>query len=277
MDPASMRTLLLDTMAQQQAQPQQSQQPQPKQAQPARADTHSEDGRLSAVPAHQRRLEAEERSLVEDSSSLTSLDGPTRIAVRTAIEMLALEMNSLPGSGVKVEPVSSSHTNPIHHAEPPLALESSEPSSASSNQSEELSRSPSSESYIQHRSDMSVRIKRWEGASPSPSNTTQPPPTRDAGGVVVVCGSAFIMAEARAELGIVEPKDGDLLSFGGDTAAAGSSRVSYSICVAFSCICSGGRVEPKNVVCVCVRVCAREYVCILAGVLCVEEGLVLRF
>lgn len=29
--------------------------------------------------------------------------------------------------------------------------------------------------------------------------------------VVVVCGTAFIMAEARAELGIVEPKDGDIL------------------------------------------------------------------
>ena len=27
----------------------------------------------------------------------------------------------------------------------------------------------------------------------------------------VVCGTAFIMAEARAELGIVEPKDGDIL------------------------------------------------------------------
>ena len=29
--------------------------------------------------------------------------------------------------------------------------------------------------------------------------------------VVVVFGTAFIMAEARAELGVVEPKDGDLL------------------------------------------------------------------
>ncbi len=29
--------------------------------------------------------------------------------------------------------------------------------------------------------------------------------------VVIVCGTAFIMAEARAELGIVEPKDGDIL------------------------------------------------------------------
>ena len=30
--------------------------------------------------------------------------------------------------------------------------------------------------------------------------------------VVVVCGTAFIMAEARAALGIIEPKDGDTLS-----------------------------------------------------------------
>lgn len=29
--------------------------------------------------------------------------------------------------------------------------------------------------------------------------------------VIVVCGTAFIMAEARAELGVVEPKDGDML------------------------------------------------------------------
>lgn len=29
--------------------------------------------------------------------------------------------------------------------------------------------------------------------------------------VIVVCGSAFIMAEARAELGIREPRDGDIL------------------------------------------------------------------
>jgi hypothetical protein len=29
--------------------------------------------------------------------------------------------------------------------------------------------------------------------------------------VVVVCGTAFIMAEVRAAIGIVEPKDGDLL------------------------------------------------------------------
>jgi hypothetical protein len=29
--------------------------------------------------------------------------------------------------------------------------------------------------------------------------------------VVLVCGTAFIMAEARAELGVLEPKDGDLL------------------------------------------------------------------
>lgn len=31
-------------------------------------------------------------------------------------------------------------------------------------------------------------------------------------GIVVVCGTAFIMAEARYEMGIREPKDGDLLS-----------------------------------------------------------------
>jgi len=31
-------------------------------------------------------------------------------------------------------------------------------------------------------------------------------------GIVVVCGTAFIMAEARYEIGIREPKDGDLLS-----------------------------------------------------------------
>ncbi|KAJ1442912.1 hypothetical protein B484DRAFT_45937 [Ochromonadaceae sp. CCMP2298] len=30
-------------------------------------------------------------------------------------------------------------------------------------------------------------------------------------GVVIVCGSAFIMAEVRAEIGVVEPKDGDVL------------------------------------------------------------------
>lgn len=34
-------------------------------------------------------------------------------------------------------------------------------------------------------------------------------------GVVLVCGTAFIMAEARAEIGIVEPKDGDVLSEAG--------------------------------------------------------------
>ena len=31
------------------------------------------------------------------------------------------------------------------------------------------------------------------------------------GGVVLICGTAFIMAEARAAVGIVEPKDGDIL------------------------------------------------------------------
>lgn len=35
--------------------------------------------------------------------------------------------------------------------------------------------------------------------------------------VVLVCGTAFIMAEARAEIGIVEPKDGDILSETGNT------------------------------------------------------------
>ena len=29
--------------------------------------------------------------------------------------------------------------------------------------------------------------------------------------VVIVCGTAFIMAEARAELGVIEPKDSDSL------------------------------------------------------------------
>jgi hypothetical protein len=32
--------------------------------------------------------------------------------------------------------------------------------------------------------------------------------------VVVVCGTAFIMADARAALGVVEPRDGDFLSPG---------------------------------------------------------------
>ena len=31
------------------------------------------------------------------------------------------------------------------------------------------------------------------------------------GEVVLICGTAFIMAEARAAVGIVEPKDGDIL------------------------------------------------------------------
>lgn len=31
-------------------------------------------------------------------------------------------------------------------------------------------------------------------------------------GVVLVCGTAFIMSEVRAELGVVEPRDGDVLS-----------------------------------------------------------------
>jgi len=34
----------------------------------------------------------------------------------------------------------------------------------------------------------------------------------DADAVVVVCGSAFIMAEVRAALSIIEPRDGDILS-----------------------------------------------------------------
>ena len=43
--------------------------------------------------------------------------------------------------------------------------------------------------------------------------------------VVIVCGTAFIMAEARAALGIVEPKDGDTLS---DAIAMATSGISSS-------------------------------------------------
>ena len=34
----------------------------------------------------------------------------------------------------------------------------------------------------------------------------------DPGGIIIVCGTAFMMADARAAVGIVEPKDGDILS-----------------------------------------------------------------
>ena len=40
------------------------------------------------------------------------------------------------------------------------------------------------------------------------STDTAPLPTP----VVIVCGTAFIMAETRAELGVIEPKDSDSLS-----------------------------------------------------------------
>ena len=43
--------------------------------------------------------------------------------------------------------------------------------------------------------------------------------------VVVVCGTAFIMAEARAALGIVEPRDGDTLS---DAIAMATSGIASS-------------------------------------------------
>lgn len=35
---------------------------------------------------------------------------------------------------------------------------------------------------------------------------------KDSDALVVVCGSAFIMAEVRAALSIIEPRDGDILS-----------------------------------------------------------------
>ena len=43
-------------------------------------------------------------------------------------------------------------------------------------------------------------------SSPSPTGAPSPSP------VVVVCGTAFIMAAARAELGIIEPRDSESLS-----------------------------------------------------------------
>lgn len=36
--------------------------------------------------------------------------------------------------------------------------------------------------------------------------------SQDSDALVVVCGSAFIMAEVRAALSIIEPRDGDILS-----------------------------------------------------------------
>lgn len=46
-------------------------------------------------------------------------------------------------------------------------------------------------------------------------------PVEDA--VVIVCGSAFIMAEARSEIGIVEPKDGDILLMASAYGSGGAS------------------------------------------------------
>lgn len=34
--------------------------------------------------------------------------------------------------------------------------------------------------------------------------------------VILVCGSAFVMSDARAELGVIEPYDGDIMGTGGD-------------------------------------------------------------
>ena len=61
-----------------------------------------------------------------------------------------------------------------------------------------------------HKKDMSIR----ESIADAIKNVAEQfvmnrPPHRP---VVIVCGTAFIMAEARAALGIVEPKDGDTLS-----------------------------------------------------------------
>jgi hypothetical protein len=36
--------------------------------------------------------------------------------------------------------------------------------------------------------------------------------SQESDALVVVCGSAFIMAEVRAALSIIEPRDGDILS-----------------------------------------------------------------
>jgi hypothetical protein len=41
---------------------------------------------------------------------------------------------------------------------------------------------------------------------------TNPVVDRNENIVILVCGTAFIMAEARAEIGIEEPKDGDVLA-----------------------------------------------------------------
>lgn len=46
--------------------------------------------------------------------------------------------------------------------------------------------------------------------------------------VVLVCGTAFMMAEARAALGVLEPRDGDLL--GGDNLGR-DAQVSGAVCV----------------------------------------------
>ncbi len=35
--------------------------------------------------------------------------------------------------------------------------------------------------------------------------------------VILVCGSAFVMSDARAELGVVEPYDGDIMGSGSDS------------------------------------------------------------
>jgi hypothetical protein len=42
--------------------------------------------------------------------------------------------------------------------------------------------------------------------------STNPVVDRNENIVILVCGTAFIMAEARAEIGIEEPKDGDVLA-----------------------------------------------------------------
>lgn len=47
--------------------------------------------------------------------------------------------------------------------------------------------------------------------------------------VVVVCGSAFIMAEARAALGIIEPRDGNILF--GDSSNKSTTLSDTQVCV----------------------------------------------
>jgi hypothetical protein len=61
--------------------------------------------------------------------------------------------------------------------------------------------------------------------------------------VIVVCGSAFIMADARVELGIVEPRDGDIVGATGNCDSGGSDN--YSDSQVFRCECIHVRDELR--------------------------------